>query len=268
MGLSPSRAEKITAAGCIVSFAVSAALVKFSGFSVPAAVNFQNSLLKKMIIDTAGSGTLGSINALLGYFAGILLALVFLTLAFSFLAAYGFYENRKKAGLVLSLIGGAIFFFFLGFTLASLVVAAGIVAAGYMIIPLAYTYGQEFKKWIRFRVGSNAVGRALFLFNLVVALAVFVAVLAGLQAYQAEFRSDMKESISAIIAPTLPAGIDPRNVDALIDQQISSSPLFAAYARWLPVLSAVGVWFLLEILRLFLPFAAGAFTSALIRLEA
>ncbi|GEM_PF-5898993 len=265
-----NKFEKIMAVGAILSFALSAVFIKLSGFSVSSLVNLSNTMIGKLLAQSSGLNTFGSISVVLGYFASVFLALAFLTLAFSFLASYGFYENRKKAGLVLSFIGGIIFFFFLGFTLASLLVAVGIVISGYVIVPMANNYGQEFKKWIHFRVGSNTVSRAHFIFNLAVAIAVFVAVLSGLAFYQAEFKSELKSSISAAIKPSLPSGIDEKSFDALMDKQVATliaSPLFSSYISWLPVISAFTVWAILEFLRLFTPFLAGAFTSLIIKLE-
>ena len=271
--MNPSRAnkfEKIAAVGAILSFVLSAVFIKLSGFSVSSLVNISNTMVGKMLAQSSGLNTFGSISVFLGYFAGVFIALVFLTLAFSFLASYGFYEDKKKAGLVLSFIGGIIFFFFLGFTLASLIVAAGIVVSGYLIVPMANNYGHEFRKWIHFRVGSNSVSRAHFIFNLAVAAAVFVAVLSGLAFYQAGFKSELKSSISSAIKPSLPDGIDQESFDVLMDKQVTAllaSPLFSSYVSWLPVISAFTVWALLEFLRLFTPFLAGAFTSVIIRLE-
>src|SRR3989338_6943085 len=130
--MNPSRAnkfEKIAAVGAILSFVLSAVFIKLSGFSVSSLVNISNTMVGKMLAQSSGLNTFGSISVFLGYFAGVFIALVFLTLAFSFLASYGFYEDKKKAGLVLSFIGGIIFFFFLGFTLASFIVFAGIVVS-------------------------------------------------------------------------------------------------------------------------------------------
>lgn len=266
-----NKSEKITVIGAIMSFAISAAFMKFSGFSVVSLVNLSNSLVEKMLVQSAGLNTLGAMSMLAGHFLNVIIAIVFLTLAFSFLASYGFYEDRKKTGIVLSLIGGVIFFFFLGFTLASMVIAAGVVLAGCSVVPLASNYGRELKKWVRFRVGTNSVSRAQFIFNLMVALAVFVAVMSNLAFYQGEFRADLRSSISAAVKPSLPAGADMKSVDALIDKQITAlvaSPLFSSYISWLPVITAFTVWAILELLRLFTPFLAGAFTSVIIRLHA
>lgn len=224
-------------------------------------------MLEKALIESGSSTTLGSLYIVGSYFLNTIIALVFLTLAFAFLASYGFYENRKRVGLVLSIIGGLIFIVFLGFTLASFIVGVGIMLSGYSIIPLAHNYGEELKKWIHFRAGSNSISRAHFIFNLFIALAIFAAVLSNLAFYEADFKSDIRESISSIVKPSLPVQIDQKAVNSVIDQQINSSPLFSAYIRWLPVASAFSVWVILEFLRLFLPFIAGAFTSAIIKMQ-
>lgn len=264
------RLEKITVIGALLSFAISAVFVKFSGFTVSSLINLQNSVLKKALIDSSGLNTFGSVSVLFWYFFNIIVATAFLTLAFAFLASYGFYENRKKFGLVLSLIGGIVFFFFLGFTPASLIVAAGVALAGYSVIPLSNNYGQEFKKWIHFRVGSNSISRAHFIFNLFIAIAVFVAVLSSLAVYQAEFKSDLKQTIVQVVSPGLPKEIDQKTLDTLVDQQVEkflASPIFSGYFRWLPVVSAFAIWAILEIARIFLPYLAGVFTAILIKLE-
>ncbi len=262
-----NKLEKITAIGAMLSFVLAAVFVKFSSLSVSSLVNLQNTLLEKALVESGSSNTLGSVYIVGSYFMNAFIALVFLTLAFAFLASYGFYEDRKRAGLVLSVIGGLIFIAFLGFTLASFIVGVGIILSGYSTIPLAHNYGEELKKWIHFRVGSNSISRAHFILNLFIALAIFAAVLANLAFYEAEFKSNIRESISSVVKPSLPKQIDQNAINSIIDQQINSSPLFSAYIRWLPVTSAFSVWVILEFLRLFMPFIAGAFTSAVIKMQ-
>jgi hypothetical protein len=264
--------EKITIAGALLSFVISAAFIKFSGFSVASLVNLIATLMKMAIIGPASgtTDTMGMIYFIGGYFLNAFIAVLFLVLAFAFLASHGFYENHKKLGIALAALGGLIFFLFMGFTLASLLVSLAVLVSSYLIIPLASNYSKELKSWIHFRVGSNSIGRAHFAFNLVVTLAVFVAVLSNQAFYSASFTSEIKDSMALVIRGSMPAGVDPAAANALIEARLNefiSSPLISAYVKWLPVVAAFCVWALLEILRLFMPFIAGAFTSVIIKLE-
>jgi hypothetical protein len=264
--------EKITIAGSLLSFVISAAFMKFSGFSVDSIVNLIASLMKMAIIgpSSGSSGTMDMVYFVGGYFLNAAIAIAFLVLAFAFLASHGFYEPHKKMGLVLAALGGLIFFLFLGFTLASLLVAVAVIISSYMVIPMANNYGKELKSWIHFRVGSNTVSRAHFAFNVLLALTVFLAILSNQAFYSTSFKSEIKDSMSLVIRGSMPSGVDSAAANALIDQKLNefiASPLISAYVTWLPVVAAFSVWALLEILRLFMPFIAGAFTSIIIKAE-
>ena len=229
-----------------------------------------SSLTMTVIIGSGAGGTLDSLAALIMYFFNVLVSVVFLTLAFSFLASFGYFKNERKFVLIISVIGGLIFFLFIGLTLASLLVAAGVFLSSYLIVPLANNYGKEMKNWIHFRVGSNSTSRAHFVFNIFVALAVFAAILINQPYYEEAFRSDLKQTMMALVGGSLPAGVDSSAMTPMIEERINeflNSPLISSYTRWLPAIAAFGVWALLEIMRLFLPFLAGLFTALMIKIE-
>jgi hypothetical protein len=269
-----SNWEKFALAGAVISFLFSAVFIKLSGFSVASLVNYLGTIIRQGFVGTAGLNTFGAVHSLAAYLFFVITGLVFLVLAYSFASAYGYYEERKKTGLLLSLVGGIIFFFMIGFTLASAGLALGVFISCFVIMPLANTYGHELRRWIHFRVGSNTISRSLFILNIVIALAVFFSVLFSLASYQIAFRDDLKSAITDSVKSSIPTGIisvDASAVDSMISGQVDaslSSPIFTAYFRWLPVISAFSVWAVLEFLRLFLPYLAGAFTAAIVRTKA
>lgn len=256
----------LTVGGCIISFSIAAFLFASSESSVSSIVNVQNVFLESALIESAGASTIAALNILMSHFYSMIAALIFLFLAFSFLAAYNYYEEDRKTSLLISVIGAIIFIAFLGLTIAAIFLAVGLIASVWIMAPLAHTYGKEFRKWIHFRVGSNATGRAMMLLNVFIAIGVFVAVLSSQAVYEQEFRQDLKESLSDVVSQQLPPGITEAQIDALIEQRIDSVPLFSAYITWLPVTSAFTLWVLLEFLRLFLTNLAGLFTSFLIKI--
>ncbi len=254
----------------MLSFVAAAAFLKLSGFSVSSIVGFMSSFTMKVIVGSSSSGIMAALVALAGYFIYAIASIAMLTLAFSFLASYGYACIDKRFSVTISALGGIIFFLFLGISLASLLCGLAVFVSTYMIMPLANNYGNELKSWVHFRIGSNSMSRALFVFNLMIALAVFLAVLIGQPQYELGFKSDLRQAMTSIVSGSLPLGVDPSVYGPMIDERITAfldSPLIASYTTWLPVFATLIVWALLELARLFLPYLAGFFTSLLIKIE-
>lgn len=240
--MSLKNKDRLAVGAATVLFVLSAVTIKLSGFSTDSVVNIQNTMLRNMFIQT--QGTLESVGILLAPFFPIFLSLVFLSLAFDVLTSYGFYKNDSRTGAIAGIIGALVYIVMFGFTITSAAFAVGVFVASYYIVPLSNTYGQELKKWVRYRTGSNSVGNALFVFNIILALGIFIAVMANLALYQESFKQDFSESIMAAVGDV--QGID---VSAQIERALDESPLFASYFRWLPVFTGFGVWIVLEFLR-------------------
>lgn len=257
--MSLENKDKITLVVTTIFFLISSLVVKLSGFSTESVVNIQNTILRNMFVQT--QGTFEALGIVLAPFVSIFLSLLFLSLGFAVLSSYGFYKNDNRTGAIAGIIGAVIYIAIFGPTISSLAFAVGVFVASYYIIALSNTYGKELKKWIRYRTGSNSVGSSLFVFNIILALGIFIAVITNVSVYQESFRQDLNESILAVVGDV--PGID---VSAQIDKALNESPLFASYFRWLPVFTAFGAWIILEFLRsVILSNVSGVATNFIIR---
>jgi hypothetical protein len=125
---------------------------------------------------------------------------------------------------------------------------------------------SELKKWVDFRVGSHAVGRCMFLFSLIMTAGIFVVVLSNQAAYSESFRIDISQSMKSIARSMPGASLIPEQMlDQQIDQAVLSSEIFRSYERWIPVTSALSVWFILETLGILLSFMGGLMTYAILK---
>jgi len=274
-----SKYAIITIIGASLSFLIFAIILKLSNISVDSLVNLQNNILKTAIVQTAGMSTTASLAAVLSEFIGLFISFLFLSLGFVFLSTYGFFikdskESRFKdinfwVGFITGIIA-LIIFLTLFTSMVSIFLSVAVLISCIYIIPLANTYGKELKKWIFFRVGSHSVNKALLIINLLIALGIFVVVLSNQQYYKQSFQDDMTNVVTSMI---------PNNTmtdNTAIKEQLSlqiknalqSSPIFESYFRWLPVISALGIWVVLEFLRgLIFSNFAGLFSTIMIRLK-
>ena len=274
--------DYLTIAGCVIFF--TGFLILIYGIDTGYIVNFQSMLLETMVQKTANTGTLGSIGILLGTFARIITGLVFLTVSLVFLIVHGALKGDKKTSIIAGLICGTLALSLFRFSPVSLCIFAGIILISLYINPLSNTYFQELRKWKYFRTGSHAVSRALMIFSLFLALGIFISVYTG--NYGEIYINTLSETIanSAIDYKTLEKTIDEQypgipaeqkqavindfavKTKAMAIENMKNSPIFNAYIRWLPVLSAVTVWFILELIKsLVLVNIGGAVSSVLTR---
>lgn len=259
------RGEKAAVTAATLSFLLSFLLLRLGGFSASAAVNFENYLIKSMIVSTAGMTTLQAISFAAGPFLPLLASLLLLAFGLSLLIYCG-YRKDSQAGKISGVVGAALALVFFP-TALGLFLAAAVFFSAYLSVKLSNAYGREARRWARFRVGSNASGKALFVFNIIVSAGVFFAVLASQPAYEASFRQELTDAMKSI-AFSLPGAslLPPDVLSQRIESAISSSSLFAAYIRWLPVTTAFGTWVMLELLRnVLLANISGLFTGAMIR---
>jgi hypothetical protein len=262
--------EKIALAGAVISILLFSLILGYSGISSGSAVNIQNSLIMAFLASSP-------IDFLTPLIFGIL-SFVFLAMFFAFLSAYGYFSDDRRTGLIAG-IAGALITIVIFHSITSIFLAIGLLLSSVYVVPLANTYSKELKRWIRFRVGSNAIGKALMIMNVAIALGVFLSISINAQYYQDSFQSELRTTMrdaigaqtSSLTASQLPAAqqaILQQQLDAQIDQQIEkalSTPFFVAYFRWLPAIAALSVWIILEFLRnILLSNVGGVFTSVLI----
>jgi hypothetical protein len=119
------------------------------------------------------------------------LVLICLTLSILSISHSGRYKYLLAAPIFLS---GILF----NFSILFLFFGAGLFIACLFVIPLGETYFQELKKWKRFRVGSNAVGKALFVVFLFVFVGTYIALSLDAR-YGENFSKGMENGISDIV---------------------------------------------------------------------
>jgi len=260
--------EKSALAGSVVFYLLFLLVLKASGLSIGFIVNIQNSLLKSMIVSSAGSSTMSAVAIALMPFVNIIIALVLLVVSLSFASSYGYFSGETKTGLILGVICAVLTAAFFQ-TLMGLFMALSAFVAFVYVIPLSNTYGKELKKWVKYRVGSNAVGKAFLIINILLAVGILISVLAGLSYYRTSFQTELTDTMTQITMASLPVHgvISESVVREKIAASIADSQLFSAYFRWLPVFSAFSVWIIMEFLRnLVLSNIAGISTSFIVRL--
>ena len=258
--------EKSVTVAAVMSFLISFLLVRFGGFSVSVVVNLQNHIVKSMIIDTAGMGTIGSISAVSGHFIPLFVSMIFFTLSISILAYYGYNNSNKTVGRSVGVIS-AIFAIVLFPSVSGVFFALAVMVCSVYSQQFANTYGKELKRWVFFRTGSNTAGKMMLLANIIVSLGVFFAVLYQQPVYETSFRQELTDSMMSIALYMPGASSIPLDtLNQRIESVIASSPLFTGYIRWLPVTTAFSVFVLLELLRnIILANLSGLFTYVMLR---
>ncbi len=278
------NAEIITIAGSVICFLAFTLLV--NGISTGYFVDMQNLITGMVMIQTAGMSPAQALSTVIGSFAAVIAAVIFLTLGFAILSAYGAYAGDKKVGLIAGVISGAIMLLVFHFTITAFLMLITMAIVCMYIVPLSNTYFQELVKWKFFRTGAHAVSKALFVFNIMLALGIFLTVTQNLGAYGKTFT----EGFSAVITdavmdekaiekaveenyPGLPEAQKRAAIEAMkaqasetVDKTMAQSPIFRSYVTWLPLVVAGTVWVTLEFLRsLLFGNLAGIFSSLLIR---
>lgn len=254
------RKEKITILAASASMLVFALLIKASGVSLEKIIIIQNQFLNVFFGGSAGFVSLQFISQLL-------LAMAFLSLALSFLSAYGAGKDRYQTGLVSGLISSAIVLILMPSAM-SIFIALALIASFSYIVPLSSTYFAELKKWRLFRTGSNASGKALLVINIIIAVGIFVSISANSGFYQEVFRKDITATISSAALGTVntDSPLIKEQISRRVEEMVDSSPMFQSYIEWLPILTALSIWIFLEILRsLVLSNITGLFTGVLLR---
>ncbi len=240
--------------GSLICFIAFALLISSSGLTLKNVTNITNVLSSAAI----SANFLALKPFLYGFVAMIMFAA-----GLTFLSSYGFYRGSYKIGFV-SIIPAILIVLLLGLSIFSGLLALAVVISSIYVIPLANTYGMELRRWRRFRVGSKSVGRILIVFNVILALAVMLSVSVNPVEYQQDFKNSLKELMIASVQ--VPDALKPL-VEAELDQRISDMPLFQAYVRWLPLVSAFSFWVGLEFLRaLILSSGSGMISYVLIRI--
>lgn len=261
------KTEKLIFSSAILSFLVSLLLLRLSNFSASSVVNFQNYIIKNMILQSGN--TLSALYLAFRPFLLVLVSMVFFSLAVSILSYYGCREDGKTVGKYTGLVA-ALFSVIIFPSIWGAFLAAAVFTVSYYAPQFSDMYSKEIKKWPAFRIGSKTAGKMLMVANIILVLGLFFAVLSSQAAYEAAFKKDLTESMKSL-ALSLPGAsqIPSSTLEQRIESAIASSPLFTSYIIWLPVTTAVSAWFILEILRnLLLANISGLFTYFMLRKRA
>jgi len=271
------KRETVAIIGSVSSFIIFAILLALSNLSTDSFVNMQSYLIKSMLAGSA-ENTLSAFFNLISPLFILFFAVLFLVLGFVFVSSFGVYETKRNTGLIIGIIGMTAVIVMLRFSILSIFLGIAILCSVFLIMNISNTYFKELKRWKFFRTGSHSIAKALIVINILVALGIFIAISINLSAYQQSFRKEMSSTIGDMVVNEM-SGFSavPENMRSAMTEQIRAqienevipnSPLFNAYIIWLPILTALSVWVILEFTRtLIYSNLAGAFSVVLIRMN-
>ena len=139
-------------------------ILYLSNISLDSITALQANFIELLILNARKS----AFEVFISIFSGILIAvsgLVIFCIGLSFLAVKKL-DKLKYFLLIPILCSGFLF----NFSILYLFFGLGLFVSSLYIIPLGETYKMELKKWKKFRVGSNAISKALFVLFLFVFL--------------------------------------------------------------------------------------------------
>ena len=165
-----------------------------SGVSLDYLVGMNSSLPQRM---TAMQESFSLLHFLYSSVSPILTA-VFALIIFSFsLALLSVHPlGRLKYVLAVPIFLSGILF---NFSILFMFFGIGLFIAYLYVIPLGQTYFAEYRRWKFFRVGSNAVGKALFITFLFILAGSYIALSMNLQ-YREEFSQGFKQSMVEVVS--------------------------------------------------------------------
>lgn len=253
-------------AASFLAFLAGFLLIKVSGFSSSSIVNIQSYFLRAILTQTTGMTTIESLSFVFQPFVLVLVGLAFYVLSLSILTAYGYQEEKDEIGKFVGIFS-AIAALVLFQSLWGAFLAASVLISCVFSAPLANTYKKELKRWEIFRVGSHTVGKMFSLLMIFMSVGIFVMILSNQAQYASMFKQDLIDMTQSI-AMSVPGAelVDPSIINSQIEGLVETSPMFESYVTWLPVMTAMEVWFALSFVALFATMLAGAFTYAIIKI--
>jgi hypothetical protein len=134
------------------------------------------------------------------------LVLVFFSCALSFIAV-----NKIGNIIYLLILVYLPLGFLFNFSILFLFFAIGLYLINLYILPLSDTYKEELKKWKKFRIGSNAVGKSLFFLFLFVFVGSFLTFSLD-NSYKINFRNSTVDSLQKVVVSEINNFQTPQNV--------------------------------------------------------
>lgn len=175
-----------------VLFFLGFAVLYFSGVSLNSITLLQANFIESIIL---GVQEHSIFEVFISTFSGILIAIssfIIFCLGLSFLAVKNL--DKLKYFLIVPILCSGILF---NFSILFLFFGIGLFISSLYIIPLGETYKLELKKWKKFRVGNNAVSKALFVLFLFIFLGSLISFSVN-DSYQQLFLNTTVSSISNI----------------------------------------------------------------------
>ena len=142
----------------------------YSKLSLDYIIFFQSRLIELFILDIQNISILEFLIVNFSPLFIFILGLIFFCWGLSFLSVKGI-GNLKYFLILIFLPFGLLF----NFSILFLFFCLGLYLVSIYVIPLGETYKNELKKWKQFRVGSNAVSKALFILFLLIFIGSFLA---------------------------------------------------------------------------------------------
>lgn len=167
-------------------------VIYLSNISLNSITTLQANFIELLIPNARNS----AFEAFISIFSGILIAisgLIIFCIGLSFLAVKKL-DKLKYFLLIPILCSGFLF----NFSILYLFFGMGLFVSSMYIIPLGETYKMELKKWKKFRVGSNAISKALFVLFLFVFLGSLISFSVN-DSYRQLFFNTSVSSITNII---------------------------------------------------------------------
>jgi len=167
-------------------------VIYLSNISLNSITTLQANFIELLIPNARNS----AFEAFISIFSGILIAisgLIIFCIGLSFLAVKKL-DKLKYFLLIPILCSGFLF----NFSILYLFFGMGLFVSSVYIIPLGETYKMELKKWKKFRVGSNAISKALFVLFLFVFLGSLISFSVN-DSYRQLFFNTSVSSITNII---------------------------------------------------------------------
>jgi len=167
-------------------------VIYLSNISLNSITTLQANFIELLILNARNS----AFEAFISIFSGILIAisgLIIFCIGLSFLAVKKL-DKLKYFLLIPILCSGFLF----NFSILYLFFGMGLFVSSMYIIPLGETYKMELKKWKKFRVGSNAISKALFVLFLFVFLGSLISFSVN-DSYRQLFFNTSVSSITNII---------------------------------------------------------------------
>lgn len=167
-------------------------VIYLSNISLNSITTLQANFIELLILNARNS----AFEAFISIFSGILIAisgLIIFCIGLSFLAVKKL-DKLKYFLLIPILCSGFLF----NFSILYLFFGMGLFVSSVYIIPLGETYKMELKKWKKFRVGSNAISKALFVLFLFVFLGSLISFSVN-DSYRQLFFNTSVSSITNII---------------------------------------------------------------------